>query len=584
MTQRRLLIGSLALFVAVAGFIYVGNSARFNPQADGGDPDEDNGSSSSPVSTPVGQPTGMAIGLVQMPGMDPQGVRLRGFNPPANEAPSPPPVILNRIGTLRKNNAAAQDIFNRTFKRAGVEFDWVMFDELASIQPDRPPGTKIALVPIGNKANTFISQPFAVEQTIGGQTIFGDTEWQRFTFLHKTSKARNLKVAYRVSDAGGTLNPNAADWQNITLTKFKADKLIRVNRDLKVKGKYFQFKFVQQGLRQSYVRDIGVLAQPLVTTLPSATPSPTVSPSVSPSPSPTSSITPSPSANAVGTIEVTALELIVPSDRPSPSPSAGVTAIPNPRTGKSPLLPTGSPAPTPTPSIDPDQPNPKCLSDYGSEPLEGASFHIGPANGDPSLAVQQTTDDQGVWQGERPAGNYKLTFAPLQPERLVLVAFCDDNTGRVLFSLTDPTTRIATVRVDPGQETRLIALYGPRTTPHIYIEKFATALPSGNAATAKRVLRLVYLGQRFNYTLNYKNTGGEVAKGVTIYDVIPPELEVDINVLDDEEGGLKLDPDARGGTLVTKEVGDLPAGEGGTITIPVTVKVDAFDTANDFEN
>jgi uncharacterized repeat protein (TIGR01451 family) len=206
------------------------------------------------------------------------------------------------------------------------------------------------------------------------------------------------------------------------------------------------------------------------------------------------------------------------------------------------------------------------------------------------LAEDEETDESGGWIGkfeegdQFPAGNYQLTFGDYQKNDYKLVAFCvspaNDGTYH-LKTQTDAATGKATIIVKPGQETKIVALYAPRTLPFITMSKYAIDARTLEDATGKtqRVMKVVYPGQQFLYRIKYKNASDTIAKNLLIQDVLPEQFDVPDEVLNDDEGkyDLSVSLDAQGRTLIKRLIPELKAGEEGSIYIPVTLRATAFD-------
>lgn len=522
--------------------------------------------SPSPATSPTSNPTtspiaaGQVITLIQAP-----GVNIAYPKPlPAASANSV------RLDQLKEAPKAWISYFDKQFpnienekkvlwhrylliKRGSASFEESAFTTpLTGLKDD----TKTTI-----ETNYFISDLLA---TTADQT----TQWLSLQMRYKATNEQKLRLAYRVTDGDRTTDPKASDWVEVPLT-YHRTKTQTIKAPINQVGRYLQYKVNIAGLA-TRADNIGIVAQPVQAPQPS--PSPTSTSSASPSPGPNPSTTPSTSPVAgEGKLTIMTKMIVVDQSLPTATPSGG------------PVLPSSNPSPSPSSSLvatpPPDQPNPNCdnqsTDSAANVPLSLKMIDTTQPN--PINITNQQTDADGRWQGldgaidSFPGGTYEISFGEFQKTDYKLVAFCDPQTRHLLPSRSSPANRKATLVIRAGQTSQLIALYALRTNPYIAMNKFAVPLSPGPDGKLK-VLRIIFPGLRFNYLIKYQNTGGERAKEVVIRDVIPAELEVQ----ETSDDSLQLQPDSRGGTLVTKAIGELAAGQQGSITIPVRLKPDAF--------
>lgn len=233
------------------------------------------------------------------------------------------------------------------------------------------------------------------------------------------------------------------------------------------------------------------------------------------------------------------------------------------------------------------QPQPTdCSKLPNTDPEPGIGFKFKQTQGGEIKVEDQETDEDGEWKGldgkvdAFPEGQYRITFDEIKDTNFKLVAICVSKND-VIKSELDVKNRQATFLVKKGHTTKVVAVYGPRIKPHIDMQKFAIeyiTATQGDAQTAKRkVLRLVYPGQKFTYLIRYENTGGADAKDVVIKDVVPSPLRIPESAVEQLiDNGYKISPDPRGHTLVTKTIAGIKAGETGSVMIPVELPGDAF--------
>lgn len=405
----------------------------------------------------------------------------------------------------------------------------------------------------------------------------GSGTWRAISVVANQFNDDQIKVYYRISDEGGTNNPNDAGW---TLLKKpvseKGDKcemgrVIRYSIDKP--GKYLQYKIhlVGKGIfRPQTVSRVKISANTATKVV--TTPTPTATPT----PTPSGNNTPVPAGE--GYLKIMTKRIVG---------TGASTGTPTPASSSGPLLPTSpTPSTNPTPSSSPSSTT-ICSTNNQTEMVANVPLSIKElkSGGEQGVVMEsQQTDEDGLWQGlngERdtlPAGNYQVNFGEYDRENYRLVALCDPENLYIINSQSSEADRKAVVRIANGKTTNLIALYAPRQSPYVKMEKYA--LPALNAdgtlSGAQKVLRLIYPGQAFTYYISYENTGGEVAKDVKISDVIPGEMVVNEELALEIYPNMSMSLDPRGGTLVTIPLGDLAAGQKGGIRLPVRLKADVF--------
>lgn len=582
MTQRKLFVGALVLTLAIGSLLYVSNqrqqpeaAVKFKPQncltpkyakqhkakcgaisptpsaaptlaptPPATEPPDNQTATPLPAVSPIAY--GQTITLLQAPSS-------AGTYPRPLPTPSANPVRLDSLADVPAAPKTWTRFFDQEFPDVAGEKKvlWhrfllikrgqATFQESAITRPIRgfSASKKEAI-----NTNYLISDLFA---TNADQT----TQWLTLQMDYKASNANKLKLAYRITDDERTDDPNASDWVEVPLT-YSRTKLQSVKHQLNQTGKYLQYKIHLVG-PDSRVENIGIHAQPVA----AAVPSPSTPPA---SPSPETSASPAPGGE--GHLTIMTKYIIGEETATAPPASSG------------PVLPSTNPTP-----LIPDNPTNPCENQStdaaANVPLDVKL--IDTAQPDPINLTSQQTDEDGRWQGldgeidSFPTGTYEISFGDWQRTDFRLVAFCDPQNRHLLQTRSNPTNRRATVVVRAGQTSQLIALFALRTNPYVMMNKFAVPLTPGSDGKLK-VLRLVFPGLRFNYLIKYENTGGEIAKDVVIRDVIPAELDV----ADVDDDTLRLAPDARGGTLMTKTIGDLTVGQKGSFVIPVTLKADAF--------
>lgn len=466
-------------------------------------------------------------------------------------------------------------------------FGWTGYTKSAKIGKSIPQaqGDKItATVGSANIDSAYlISQPFTIDLLNADNTI----NWSKMNLSFAREAAGSIKVYYRVFNdpAQATDSATASDWVEVadpnTLSPVKdncENGFVTSGYRIDKTGKYFQYKVHLAKVKKNggsvnqSITKIALYGAEMSNVVVATTPTPTASISANPTGN-----TPSPEVSGMGKITLMSRVL---SDQASPTPTPSSTssiALPNLTT----------PSPTTVPTITPNPNDTLCGQDVETAPNVGLKIKQ-LTNGSFSDDDQQT-DDEGIWQGmdgevdEFQNGNYQITFGAYQNSVYKLVAFCvtPDDGLHYYKTQADPATGKITIIVRAGSETKVVALYGKRSQPHITMEKMAIDSKTLEQAKAKqqRVLNRLYPGQQFMYRINYTNTSDTAAKDIVIYDVIPKEFEVSSDLLDDTDGkyGVTVEIDAQRRNVIKKTITELKPQETGVIYIPVTLRSDAFD-------
>lgn len=422
--------------------------------------------------------------------------------------------------------------------------------------------------------------------------------WDGIDIEFDKDVADTLKVYYRLFDdpSSATKKANDPSWIELadptTVDPIDCGSTYMARYRVDRNAKYIQYKFhvvskkVRGRVQKQVVRRINIGGTTLRNITISPSPSPLPSPTVSVSPTPIDEITPTPTAGGKGRITVLTKVLNIPTPSPSPTDEAD---------GDGPLLPpSSSPSAAATPSVPPV--SSLCFSQYDTEPAPEVELTVKEKRSDGFVGEDQLTDDEGVWRGlddqrdEFNAGRYDVTFGDHNPDELALVAFCvEPNDDRYYVQTAmDVKKKLAAINVLPGAETRLIALYAPRSKPFVKLEKFALAGSidkDGNIIDEKvrKKLKTVNPGQIFLYRIAYENnavagaTEGD-AKNILIQDVIPEGLELpDVVVENPELYDIEIRyHTAKNQTIVSRKVDILKPGETGYIDIPVRVNASLF--------
>lgn len=426
----------------------------------------------------------------------------------------------------------------------------------------------------GNK-NANIDTSYIISSTFTGQNGVL-TQWNDMALIVQYPNKDSIQVYYRVSDMGGTDDPNDKDWVRVTDPAVVSSPCHEGNRKratykIDRQAKYFQYKIhmragattrniVGDTSAKQNVEKIELTAQPLKVV------------AVTPSPTPTVSAT-STADPSKGTLTVQTRKL-VPNTKTNPTPTPAGAPLPN-------FSPTPSPSTAASPKVG--NVNPICFDDQDTEPAPAVRLTVNQTAGGNAVLEDQITDDEGNWYGadgeidQFDAGTYAISFKEYQNTDYKLVAICvtPDDGDHYVKTQTTATNGKATIIVKASSETKVTALYAPRNKPYISMDTFALN-------TKNKVIRSIMPGQSFRYLIRYENTGGVDAKNVEIQDVIPEQFYVPAvdNQFADKSGPFTATLDARGRTIISKKIDSLAPGQKGSITIPVTLRSDAFSLSD----
>lgn len=467
--------------------------------------------------------------------------------------------------------------------KAGV-YTWDQYIVKKNIEVGTSKGT------LYGKSNAKLNESYLISNTFAAGDA-ASAEWKNLDLIVQYPRQKTIKVYYRVSDTGGITDPNDTSWREL------ADPAVvpsachyneRKKASYKVDGtgKFFQYKINmitqksgRDGLKadskdKQNVEKVAITVQPLSVVQPS--PSPTVS---------STPTTPTPTATNVGKITIQTRKLVVSNVNPSPTPSSGA---PLPDLSPTPT-PVTSTAPTATASGAAARPavNPICFDDQDTDVAPNVPLSVRQTSGGSVSIEDQETDDEGNWFGkdgeidELPSGTYAINFKTYEKTDYKLVALCvtPDDGEHHLKTQTSPTGGKATVIVRPGQDTKVTALYAPRSKPYISMNKFALD-------TKNKIIKSIVPGQTIRYLIRYENTGDNDAKNVNILDVIPEQFFVPDTEKEflDGKSDFTTNIDALGRTTITKKIDVLKKGQKGSITIPVLLRADAFGSPADIAN
>lgn len=603
MTQRSLLVSALALTVVVGGGLVIATNPNFSPDAatkvnvercerskkektsyyknnkracDRAIANKKKASptpSTAPTSDDEGEDTestptpGTSVSPSPSPSMISVALSQRTWTSKRNKIT---PIALDETAEIEKDAQCGEDR-NTAIKT----LQWKGYQQVKGIDISRSGGELVGRRGAKLKDTSLVSDVFFVEGN-------GDepTDWRSLSVMIGRKDKDTVRLFYRVSDEGGTRNANDSGWVALAdPAKQKSDACTGghvVRYPLDVTGKYIQYKVQLTSKNNPLTKQQTVARVRLAAQVPTENwPDPTSTPK----PTPSASTNPDDSTGE-GYVTIRT-KYIVPrttndEDAPDPEPSSGV------------LLP-GSPSPSaattsPVATRNPNAANPICGSNEQTEEAANVPLSIKQlkANGDQGVVLEdQQTDEDGMWQGPNgnretfPAGNYQVTFGDYNQEDFRLVALCDPENRNILNSQSSEADRKAVIRVVNGQTANLTALYGPRTNPHIHMEKYAIPTVKSPSGPVK-VIRSIYPGQSFTYYITYENTGGEVAKDVLVRDVIPSQYDVNSDLAREYHEEMQFSPDPRGGTLVSLRLGDIAPGQKGSIRIPVTLNAEAF--------
>jgi uncharacterized repeat protein (TIGR01451 family) len=449
-------------------------------------------------------------------------------------------------------------------------YEWTKYIVKNNISLSGGPGTLY-----GNKG-ADIDKSYIISSVYTGQNG-ALTQWKDLGLIVQYPKKDSIKVYYRISDVAGTDDPADKDWIQVTDPAVVPSPCHENNRKratykIDRQAKYFQYKihmkagatqekFLNEESTKQNVERVEIVAQPLKAVI--TTPSPVATVSAAPTADP---------AKGLLTIQT---KKITSKTNPSPTPSSGAP------------LPNFSPTPTPVTSASPiatGNVNPVCFAEHDTDPAPAVRLNVKQTSGGTASMEDQITDDEGRWYGldgeidQFAAGTYAVTFKEYQNTDLKLVGICvtPDDGEHYIKTQTSATGGKATVIVRAGTETKVTALYAARNKPFVSMDKFAVS-------TKNKVIKSIVPGQSFRYLIRYENTGGVDAKNVVIQDVIPEQFYVPASDQQfvDKNGPFTTSLDARGRTIITKKMDSLAPGQKGSITIPVTLRSDAFGSPSD---
>lgn len=420
---------------------------------------------------------------------------------------------------------------------------------------------------ITGRVNANIDESYVISNVFTTDEA-DSTEWKMFRLLiHRPKAINTIKVYYRISDDGGTTDPNDDSWIQLEDPTIKASVCAKnfsaASYKLNKVGKYIQYKINLTGGKNKNnlqaISKVAIQAQP-VKLVGGNDKNPSPSPSASPSIDP----------NKAGKLTIITKKLTS-TTASNPSPAG-------------PPLPNLTPTPKASASAAPTKPNPLCFDNDKTEPAPGVNLKVKQTEGGDVFLEDQVTNDNGKWQGvdsgvdDFPVGTYVVNFGDFAKEDYKLVAICvEPNDGaHILKTQTDPLTGKATILIKAKTETKVIALYGPRNKPFISVNKFAID-------SANKVMKIVYPGQSFRYLIRYTNTSDTEARDVTIQDVIPEQFFVASSDTVDPTNPTDFDTslDALGRTIISKKISSLKPAEKKQIVVPVTLKPDAFGSPDD---
>lgn len=495
-------------------------------------------------------------------------------DPDVSYKPIGKPIRVNvRAGLTKKTGNTAID--KLTKKSGGWGTDCPGWNS-KTVDHRRLDGQFAAWKSIDTKSSKSVYEGKSGSYIISTTFSMGDeatATWQRMYVQNR--KTPGLRLYYRVSDDGGTSDPKDSEWVKLAAPGSGNSAGCKENwkqstYSIDKQAKYFQYK-IEYANDTVQLGRVFVQAQPLEAIV--ATPSPTAS--TTPTPTTSVSATPSAATGESGKITIVTRTLVLPS--PSPTPSSGGPLLPN--LTPSPTKQTPSPKTSATGVPGGGTPNPLCYDDQDTNIAPEVPFTVTQTSGGDTKVEDINTDEDGRWTGidgeidDFKAGTYTVKFDEYQKDNLKLVAFCvtPDDGQYYLKTQTNPTTGKATIIVRANKETKLTALYAPRTKPYVTMNKFA--IGSGN-----KVLKMVYPGTGFTYLVRYENTGGAPARNLVIRDAIPEQFYVPLEQTLDTQDGLTIGADSQGRTIITKTIGTLEVGKKGSFSIPVILRANAFGT------
>lgn len=475
-----------------------------------------------------------------------------------------------------ENDKVRTVIWNKYMVRNNVKFSSKYNDIIGMLSEEHP---------LGNAY--IISSVFTTDNA-------DTTKWEELNLVFRYRYANSLTLYYRVSDDGGTKDAKDKGWiklQNPISFKDKASctKAFLAQYKLDRTAKYFQYKVhvntpISIRNPRQEVKNISIKGQPLKKAVET--------------PNPNASVTPSATPTNVGRITIETRKIVYStSTQASASPVPSGPPLPDltPAPGTSPSPKKTSPQPTASASVGPTSSptfkptaNPICFADNDTDPAPSVQIGLRQTNGGSLVIEDQVTNEDGQWRGTEEElsyfdeGTYVVNFKPFEKNDYKLVALCvePDDGEHYVKTQTSVSGGKATILVRPGQETKVVALYAPRSKPYISMSTFAVD-------TNNRIIKSIAPGQSMRFLIRYENTGESDAKNVSIQDVIPEQFYVpdtEKEFLDDKNQQFTTNIDALGRTLITKKIDVLKKGQKGSITIPVILRADAFGTPDDITN
>lgn len=600
MTQRKLLVGSIALTLAVGALFFVASTGEVDAQS------SPNVERCQRGKTKTGTKSDREYYKNNRNACDkalakvsPSPSTSASVNPSANPSSSPKPstspTTSPAVSPTYIPSGKPVSIQQRQWLKASNSTDPIIVDKSKSTRSNLLSGVSgllgrastgacadaksyHAVTPYLKQSRTRLNAGNNIQGPTKGSsylissvlTTSGDsTNWLDLSVKVNPAQADSVKISYRISDAGGTSDPEDADWiplmdpavKAISCPSEKPWKAAEYNLD--AVGKYFQYK-VEFDKPNIVIARILMNAQPVKKS------------DVSVSPNPSTSATPGTGGSegyGTVTIETKKLILTAPSANPATNSTVDLPDLP-------------SPTPTATAANAGGNPiNPICFDEQETDAAANVAFDINQTEGGSTSIRDVTTDDEGLWRGfeeevdEFPTGTYVIRFKDFERVDYKLVGICvtPDDGKHYLKTQTTPTGGKATIIVRNGENTKVTALYAPRSKPYITMNKFAVN-------SKNKILKSVVPGQAFRYLIRYENTGDSDAKGVTIEDIIPEQFyvpDVDNETLDSVKSGFTTSIDALGRTKITRKIGDLKKGQKGSFVIPVVMRPDAFGSPDE---
>ncbi len=372
----------------------------------------------------------------------------------------------------------------------------------------------------------------------------------------------SIVVSYRVSDKGGTSDPDDKGW--ITLSnQGTVDMVCQRDGDINYsrykidrRGKYFQYKLDLDN-KESHrpinqrILNVGVWAQPMKKT----------------EVTDTSKDKAKAKDKKKGHLTLVTEKIISDDKKATPSPTGPPLPTPTPSTQVS-----TSPTKSKTNGVDND-----CFKKQKTDPAASVPIGLKQLKGGETKIEDEKTDADGEWTGlddkvdKFVPGTYEVTFGDFEKDQYKLVAICvkPDDGKNFLRTKLDISRGKASFILNEGKDLEIVALYAPRNLPYISLDKFAVNKD-------KKIMRFIVPGQEVEYVVRYQNNGAAVANNVVIRDVIPEQYFVSEKLAEESNGKLELDIDVLGRSIISRRIKELKPGEKGSFTIPATLRPTAF--------